>query len=157
MSGKAIRETLGFLAVIASMVFVGLQIQQSNVQARAAAFQEIGIATSEWHYQFDDRMNRLYREGSDPSRFVEWSRADWEAMLRREVSGMRLAETVLLQVEQGLLLEDAIGTLGYEAYSQYLSWPLGPCMWVYLRTHVGPSLISLVESMPVEEQAPLPS
>jgi hypothetical protein len=39
MSGKAARETLGFLAVVAGLVFVGLRIQQSNVQARAATRQ----------------------------------------------------------------------------------------------------------------------
>ena len=49
MSGKAIRETLAALGVIASMVFVGLEIRQSNVQARAAAYQAIGIASAEAH------------------------------------------------------------------------------------------------------------
>ena len=49
MSSTAVRESLAALGVIASMVFVGLQIRQSNIQARAAAFQEIGIATAEAH------------------------------------------------------------------------------------------------------------
>ncbi len=40
MSGKAIRETLGFLAVVASMVFVGLEIQQNTRALRATAIQE---------------------------------------------------------------------------------------------------------------------
>ncbi len=35
MSGKAIRETLGFLAVVASMVFVGMEIRQNTVIAHA--------------------------------------------------------------------------------------------------------------------------
>ncbi len=36
MSGKAIRESLGFLAVVASMVLVGLEIRQNTTVARAA-------------------------------------------------------------------------------------------------------------------------
>ena len=36
MSGKAIRETLGFLAVVASMVFVGLEISQNTSATRSA-------------------------------------------------------------------------------------------------------------------------
>ena len=36
MSGKAIRETLAALGVIASMVFVGLEIRQNTALARAA-------------------------------------------------------------------------------------------------------------------------
>ena len=39
MSGKAIRETLGFLAVVASLMFVGLQLRQSNEWAKQEALQ----------------------------------------------------------------------------------------------------------------------
>ena len=35
MSGKAIRETLAALAVVASLVFVGLEIQQNTVASQA--------------------------------------------------------------------------------------------------------------------------
>jgi hypothetical protein len=52
MSGKAVRETLAALGVIAWMVFVGLELRQSNVQARAASYQAIGIATAELHRRF---------------------------------------------------------------------------------------------------------
>jgi hypothetical protein len=34
MSGKAVRETLGFLVVVAGLVFVGLEIQQNTAIAR---------------------------------------------------------------------------------------------------------------------------
>jgi hypothetical protein len=40
MSGKAVRETLGFLGVIASLIFVGLEIRQNTVTAQATAVQE---------------------------------------------------------------------------------------------------------------------
>ena len=40
MSGKEIRETLGFLGVIGSMVFVGLEIRQNNLALTASAIQE---------------------------------------------------------------------------------------------------------------------
>ena len=36
MSGKAIRETVGFLAVVASLVFVGLEVRQGAAATRAA-------------------------------------------------------------------------------------------------------------------------
>ena len=36
MSGKAVRETLGFLGVMASLVFVGLEIRQGASATRAA-------------------------------------------------------------------------------------------------------------------------
>ena len=39
MSGKAIRETLGFVAVVAGLVFVGMEIRQNTVVARMTASQ----------------------------------------------------------------------------------------------------------------------
>ncbi len=41
MSGKAVRETMGFLAVVAGLVFVGWEIRQNNTLARAAAYESI--------------------------------------------------------------------------------------------------------------------
>jgi len=38
ITGTALRETLAARGVIASMAFVGMQIRDSNVQARAAAY-----------------------------------------------------------------------------------------------------------------------
>ena len=46
MSGRRLSEMLAAVGVIGSLVFVGQEIRQSNIQARAAAYQEIGIATA---------------------------------------------------------------------------------------------------------------
>ena len=43
---KNIFEAVGMVAIVASLVFLSLEIRQSNVQARAAAYQAIGIATA---------------------------------------------------------------------------------------------------------------
>ena len=41
MSGKAVRETLGFLAVVASMVFVGWEIRLNTRSAQVNAYQDL--------------------------------------------------------------------------------------------------------------------
>ena len=41
MSGKAVRETLGFLGVIVSLVFVGLEVRQNSLSVQAATYQEL--------------------------------------------------------------------------------------------------------------------
>ena len=158
MSGKAIRETLAALGVIASMVFVGMEIRTSNVQARAAAYQAIGIATAEWHDRFDDRLNRLYTESGYPESMEGWTLSDWDKMKRAEASGLRLVETVLLQVEQGLLPADAMARLGYDwiATQQYLTNPASACLWLFLRGNVGPSLRELVEATPSADRVECP-
>ena len=68
MSGKTIRETLGFLVVVASLVFVGMEIRQNTIAARAAAYQAIGIATAAvFDNQAHDRQFIMSVQGKEPA------------------------------------------------------------------------------------------
>jgi len=78
-SAKFLGEVLAALGVMGSMAFVGMEIRTSNVQARAGAYQAIGIATSEFHLSFDARLNRLYTESAYPEAVKRWTLTDWEA------------------------------------------------------------------------------
>jgi hypothetical protein len=144
MAGRAVRETLAALGVVLSMVFVGMQIRMSNIQARAAAYQAIGIATSEFHRSFDARLNRLATESDYPEAVQRWSLADWEAMQRMTIADLRMLETILLQVDQGLLPADAMVRLGYN-WGPALSNPAFACLWPELQKGVGPSVRRLIE------------
>ncbi len=96
-------EAVGLVAIVASLIFLALEIRQSNVQARAAAYQAIGIATAQWHSNIDDRVNRLFTEANYPAALERWTLADWDRYRRVQLSGLRMVETLILQVEQGLL------------------------------------------------------
>src|ERR1700745_1154522 len=113
ISGRTIRQSVAAAGVVASLAFVGMQIRQSNIQARAAAYQAIGIATSEFHRSFDARLNRLVTESEYPEAVHRGTRADWDSVARMITADLRLLETILLQVEQGLLPADATARLGY--------------------------------------------
>ena len=113
ISSRAIQQSVAAAGVIASLAFVGMQIRESNIQARAAAYQAIGIATSEFHRGFTPRMNRLMTESSYPEAVKRWNLEDWETVERIETADLRMLETILLQVEQGLLPRDATARLGY--------------------------------------------
>jgi hypothetical protein len=126
------------------MAFVGLQIRDANVQARAAAYQAIGIATSEFHRSFDARMNRLATESVYPEALQRWTLADWESVERMYTADLRMLETILLQVDQGLLPSDAMERLGYN-WGPVLSNPAYACLWPELRTQVGPSVRRYIE------------
>ena len=73
MSGKAIRESVGFIAVVAGLAFVGLEIQQNNKLAQAAAYQEIGFYTAEswWQSAHDREYTELELLSFDPARWDE--------------------------------------------------------------------------------------
>ncbi len=143
-SRDAVRETVAALGVIGSMTFVGMQIRDANTQARAAAYQAIGIATSEFHRSFDARLNRLDTESDYPEAVKRWTLADWEAMRRMNLADLRMLETVLLQVEQGLLPPDAVSRLGYN-WGPVLSSPSYACLWPELRSGAGPSVRRFIE------------
>ncbi len=143
---KNIFEAVGLVAIVASLIFLGLEIRQSNVQAKAAAFQAIGIATAQWHSNINDRVNRLITEANYPEAIERWTLADWERYQRVQLSGARLLETLLLQVEQGLLDVDALNSLGYTLEEHpVVNTPAYRCIWPDIRDFVGDSLRSVVE------------
>ena len=141
--GKKIIEVLGFLAVVISLVFVGLEIRQNNALARAAAYQSIGLATAEAYLAlaYDDEAVRIaYVTPLDSLDEIDWGRsfAEWSAWAR-------LTETLLLQVEQGLLEEDAMDRLGYAEWRTVLENPQFACLWPSIRRTVSPSFIRYIE------------
>ncbi len=66
MSGKAIRETLAAVGVIASLVFVGVEIQQNTRSAEVDAYQNlIGQISELVTLTFENpEFGRLLREGA---------------------------------------------------------------------------------------------
>ncbi len=82
MSGKEIRETLGFLGVIGSMVFVGLEIRQNNLALVASAIQE-SISAGRQHTQMlatnPDLLRIRLLANEDPSQLnaVEQGQLFW--------------------------------------------------------------------------------
>lgn len=121
-----------------------MQIRESNIQARAAAYRAIGISTAEFHRGFNARMNRLATESEYPEAVKRWTLEDWETMERIEIADLRMLEMIQLQVEQGLLPPDAVARLGYN-WGPILSSPAMACMWPELRTQVGSLVRKLIE------------
>jgi hypothetical protein len=158
---RAYVELVGIFGILVSLIFVGIELRDSNLQARAAAFQAIGIATSEFHQTMDDRLNLLYEQAFDEEALKTWSFADWLAVDRRLRADLRLFETALLQVEQGLLGDEAIVNLGFAAFGEsFLSIPVVACLWPRLSEgpgRVGPQVREWIENgSPPGERANCP-
>lgn len=151
LSGRLISELVAAIGVIGSMAFVGLQIRESNLQARAAAYQSIGIATSEFHRSFDAHMNRLVTESDYPEVIQRWTLADWETMARMNTADLRMLETILLQVDQGLLPPDATQRLGYN-WGPALANPAFACLWPELKNQTGQSVREYIEASTPDAQ-----
>ena len=119
MSGKAIRETVGFLAVVASMVFVGVEIRQNTNAVRGATLH--GIADQSFQYNVElvqdadwMRIMTLLRGGGtaadlDP---VDQQRVQWGLM-----ASTRIMENRFRQYQLGILDEAGLQQLSGAADS----------------------------------------
>lgn len=114
MGRTSFREAAEFVAivgVVVSLVFVGLELRENRIAARAAAYQEIGIAQADlWIGRAHDReLNDVIGRLAADS--LDWSSvSDSDLALARAygIGVFRLYETVFLQVEEGLLEEEAM-------------------------------------------------
>ena len=142
MSTKAIREILAAVGVAASLAFVGFEIRQNTVAARAAAYQAIGIATASaldsWAH--DRPFLRLSQKASS-----DMDSTDWLQFATKMTAFARLGETVLLQVEQGLLSSDAMERLGYRGWMTIFEDTKTACIWPLIRPGVSSSFREFVE------------
>ena len=145
MTDKGIRETLAAVGVIGSMVFVGWEIRQNTMVARAAAYQEIGFtAANQW---MESARSRTYSElmllSQDSSRWAEIDEVGWYQLASQMTSVMRGWETVYRQVEEGLLPGDAMTRLGYGV--NY--WPATlDRLWPDVKDRMDPDFAAYVES-----------
>ena len=131
-------EVLGLVAVAVSLVFVGLEIRQNTIASRATAYQEHGshLANNWLTLAQDPELVRIYIADED----------DWDELTEVEkaqltyvwIVSFRNYETILLQVEEGLLDQDAMDRLGWgEAFEPgYQAQMLWPSIVKYLNPHL---------------------
>ena len=138
LSSEALREIAGFVAVAASLLFVGLEIRQNTVASRAAAYQEIGFNISEMYRELslDSDLTGLLQASSDTSGYRELTPIG-RAQVRSHIVGvLRMWETVRLQVDEGLLDESALAKLGFSVNPR-IYWPYFiDAEWDAIRSHM---------------------
>jgi hypothetical protein len=105
MSGKAVRETLAALGVIASLVFVGMELQQNTAAIRGQTRQSLNADYWEWQptvASSPDLFNSFSQEfesGATPAGFAMFAR-------------MRNLENAYLQYREGLVGEPVFNSYG---------------------------------------------
>lgn len=158
MSRSNLVEALGLLAVLAGLVFVGMEIRQNNRLAQAAAYQTIGVATSQnWALIAESsELSRLNNEANDSVAIATWDAGEWSQYYGLMVSWSRLAETTLLQVEQDLLPPGAMEQLGYASATTWLENPAVRCIWGRITFSAGETFRHFVENGRSEAQMACP-
>jgi hypothetical protein len=131
-------EVLGLVAVAVSLVFVGLEVRQNTIANRATAYQEHGLHLSnQWlALAQDPTLTRLFL--ANENNWHELTEVEKAQLVHTWVAIFRSYETILLQVEEGLLDQDALDRLGWgEAFEPgYQAQMLWPSIVRYLNPHV---------------------
>ncbi len=146
ISIRALGEITAVIGILLSLIFVGFEIQQSTITARSAAYQEIGIATAQgW---LETALNRelidvLGKAASGPGEYHNLSPSDKSMIRAWLLSFIRLSETIYLQVEQGLLSEQAFDTLGHGDIT--FAGDLTQSAWPDMRPLITPSFVEFIE------------
>lgn len=122
VSAAAVRETLGFMAVVASLLFVGLQIRQSTAIARGQARQDLAQLNQEWlvlqstDSAFRSAFAKAWIEQTDSLTPDEALAASWAMRLN-----LRRLENAYFQFAEGLVDESALGSYGFQATAVFQS------------------------------------
>lgn len=117
MKNVPVVESIGLIAILAGLVFVGLEIRQNNRLAQAAAYQEIGFATAQhWFDRSQDpEFNQVYLRHffADSAWWADQDPRDADRLITHWIGLLRQYETIYLQVDLGLLDEAALDRLGW--------------------------------------------
>ncbi len=143
MTGKSIGETLAAVGVIATLIFVAMEIKQNTIASRAAAYQAIGLAAAS---SLDDLAHdRELFENVFAKAPADMDQIDWWQFDRLMSSQARLCETLLLQVIEGALPGNAMGRLGCNGWRTILDDPQTACVWPSMRRWVSTAFREFVE------------
>lgn len=137
MSKAAIRETIGFLGVVVSLLFVGLEIRQNNAiasaqtrQALASEYREFWLSLA-FSGQLEEVSGPALAGSDTKASIVQWVR-------------MRLLENVYDQYREGVVDESVFLGYGWRGdpefkTSEFSEW------WAQRRDRFDPGFVSEFE------------
>ena len=144
MSGKTIGEILAALGVIASLVFVGLEIKQNTAVVRAQTRQALT----------EDLREFIMTLAADPSLFEAFHnrfRSDYEGTLddRRALyvmyARLRMVENVFLQVQEGVVEKSIFLSYGWSDQPVFMA-PYFHEWWPDQRSRFNPDFVAAFEA-----------
>ena len=144
VSAKSIGEALAAIGVIASLVFVGLEIQQNTAVARAQTRQALTedlrdfIMTLSEDEQLFDVFHQKFEKSYDGS--LDDRRAVYVMYAR-----LRMVENVFLQVQEGVVDESIFQSYGWSEQPVFMS-PEFREWWPDHRTRFNPDFVVAFEA-----------
>jgi hypothetical protein len=138
----ALGELLGAVAVVASLIYVGRQINQNTTVAKAEAYRDISLRYSQVAVEWvDPAFLPVYRRIFDGASGDDLSPEERLQAAGYIESVLRLYETVFRQVESGVLDEGAFQNLGELMFTL----PIFTEVWAVLRGEFDTAFVEFLE------------
>ena len=111
-------ELIGFISVIASLVFVGMEISQNTTAVRGATNQAISDQASELYLTIatDRNLAGLVKKLYDEVPREAFGPIDDMQLFMTVLTGLRRVENIFLQLEDNILDERAFDRIGLSFY-----------------------------------------
>ena len=150
MKKKGIIEILGLLALIGSLIFVGIEIRQNSLAVRGATHQSISEQVTKlyMHVATNDRLSKLVSQmlASDTSNHNfrnQLNAADELSLDFTVLTGLRRIENIYLQESDGILSNKAFERIGLEFYQT----PFSRETWEKYKTGFDKNFIDFFEKL----------
>ncbi|MDP5071754.1 MAG: hypothetical protein NWQ45_12735 [Congregibacter sp.] len=146
MKWETAREIFGVVVVVASLVFVGIEIRQNTSAARGQTRQELAALNQEWlillsaDAEFSELFSRAWMRGEEIAPEEE-ARAEMMMVLN-----FRRLENVFFQYQEGLVDESALGSYGLQVKSELIELPRFRAWWSRWRNSLHPDFVEFIES-----------
>ena len=115
---RTIVEIIGFLSVVGSLAFVGVEIRQNTSAVRGATNQAISDQVGELMLTIatDDNLARLVKRLYDGETQDQFDPVDDMRLYMTIMTGLRRVENIFLQIEDGILDDRAFDRIGLSFY-----------------------------------------
>ena len=115
---RTIVEIIGFLSLVGSLAFVGVEIRQNTIAVRGATNQAISDQVGELMLTIatDDNLGRLVKRLYDGETQDQFDPVDDMRLYMTIMTGLRRVENIFLQIEDGILDDRAFDRIGLSFY-----------------------------------------
>ena len=115
---RTIVEIIGFLSLVGSLAFVGVEIRQNTSAVRGATNQAISDQVGELMLTIatDDNLARLVKRLYDGETQDQFDPVDDMRLFMTIMTGLRRVENIFLQIEDGILDDRAFDRIGLSFY-----------------------------------------
>ena len=148
MNKKEIIEMLGITAIIASLLFVGIEIRQNSLSIRGATHQAISEQVTKLYMNVaaDERLSKLVSQmlpNDNDTLRNQLNAADRLSLDFIVLTGLRRIENIYLQQSDGILSKQAFERIGLEFYQTKYSIET----WEKYKTGFDSSFIDFFEEL----------